>query len=86
MKAITVRDLPPRVAREIRNRAKKDHTSLNRAVIRLLEERLAGPLPEASEVRHHDLDFLYGAWSPEEADVFDESLSRQTAVDPELWQ
>ena len=85
MKAITVRNLPPRVARAVRQRAKKDHLSLNGAVIRLLEERLSEPSPEPSGIQD-DLDFLYGAWTKPEAQAFDESLSRQRAIDAELWK
>lgn len=85
MKPITVRNLPPKIARAIRERAKTDQTSLNGAVIRLLEERLGAP-PRRSTKRHHDLDFLYGTWTAEEADQFDDFLSGQRRIDPDLWQ
>jgi hypothetical protein len=87
MKAITVRNLPPYVAREVRRRAKQDRTSLNGAVIRLLEERLGAPsAPGSGKALHNDLDFLCGTWSKKEADEFDESLAHQRAIDPELWK
>ena len=38
MKAITLRNLPPEVARTVQLRAKQKKTSLNKAVIGLLEE------------------------------------------------
>ena len=85
MKAITLRNLPDAVARLIRHKAANEDISLNRAVIRVLEERLGlgGPLPEP---RHHELDALAGSWSEEEAQAFDRALAAQRAIDPELWK
>ena len=42
MGAITVRNLPPDLARAIRQKAKRERTSLNRTVISLLEEANPG--------------------------------------------
>ena len=87
MKAITVRNLPPRVAREVKRRAKEDSTSLNGAVLRLLEERLGMQVRGASgKTVHRDLDFLCGAWSEQEASEFDKSLASQRTIDTELWK
>ncbi len=87
VKAITVRNLPPTVAREIRRRAKQDRASLNRTIIRLLEERLGTLTAEdPRKVSHHDLDFLCGTWTKQEADQFDASLRHQRVIDPELWK
>ena len=80
--AITLRKLPPELQRRIRRRAKERGISLNRAVIELLEAN-TGRRPEPV---HEDLDFLVGAWSEEEADVFEQELSRQRETDPELWK
>jgi hypothetical protein len=87
VKAITVRNLPAHVAREVRRRAKQDRTSLNGAVLRLLEERLGAPSAAGpKKVLYHDLDFLCGTWTKEEADEFDASLTHQRTIDPELWK
>lgn len=89
MKAITLRNLPPAVSREIEERARKSGLSLNKTVLRLLEERLL-PKDTAGKAllggqRHHDLDDLAGAWSEEEAAEFDRALSDERRIDPELW-
>ena len=42
MKAITLRNLPPDVARTVQQRAKLKKTSVNKAVIELLEEPSGG--------------------------------------------
>jgi hypothetical protein len=86
VKAIIVRNLPPKVARAVRDRAKQDRISLGGAVIRLLEERIGSPVPNSSRMRDHDLDFVCGTWTREEADEFDKSLAAQRTIDPHLWQ
>ncbi|MBV8842493.1 MAG: hypothetical protein JO307_06755 [Bryobacterales bacterium] len=80
MKTIIVRNLPPGVTRAVLERARRDRSSLNAAVIRLLEERLGAPGQETAGPIHHDLDFLYGTWTPEEADIFDQDLAAQRAI------
>ena len=42
MNAITLRNLPPNLARIVQQRAKQKNTSVNKAVIELLEEPAAG--------------------------------------------
>ena len=38
MNAITVRNLPPAVAKAVKEKARKEKLSLNKAIVRLLEE------------------------------------------------
>lgn len=85
MKPITLRNLPPEVARRIRRKAEEEGISLNRAVIELLKEA-AGLGGKKKPRVHHDLDFLIGTWSKEEADAFDKALAEQRRIDPELWK
>lgn len=82
MKPMTLRRIPPAIARSIRRRAAEKRVSLNRAVLELLEEAVAGP---RRGVAHPDLDELFGVWSAEEAARFQKALGRQRAIDPELW-
>lgn len=85
MTAITLRNIPPKVQEAIRRRAGADGLSLNKAVIRMLEEA-AGQRTTARRELHHDLDHLAGTWSDEEAAAFDAALIEQRRVDPELWE
>lgn len=87
MRAITLRNVPPAVAREIEERSRELGLSLNKTVIRLLEERLlpARGSPLGSR-RYHDLDQLAGAWSAEEAAEFDRVVAEQRTVDEEIWR
>jgi hypothetical protein len=85
MKAITLRNIPPHVARLVERRARENKTSLNRAVVSLLEQ--ATPMRKNGKPKiHRDLDFLFGSWTKEEADAFDADLAEQRKIDPEVWQ
>ena len=84
LNAITVRNLPPAVARAVRDKARREKLSLNKAVVKLLEEATgAGP---ARKPVHHDLDHLAGTWSEEEFREFMECLHEQRRIDPEMWR
>jgi len=84
MSAITVRNLPPAVARAVRDKARKDKLSLNRAIVRLLEE--ATGEKGGKKVIHHDLDHLAGRWSEKEYQQFMVALREQRQIDPEMWK
>ncbi len=86
MKAITLRNLPPDVAKTIRQRARKNRTSVNKAVIALLEESLGKRPKDKEPVRYHDLDHLAGTWTKEEADKFEKLIAEQRTIDPKLWK
>lgn len=85
MKTITVRNIPPEVAKLIRERARKKRLSANRAVLDLLLDQ-AGHQAERGEQVHHDLDALAGTWSRREAEEFEKELSLQRTVDDRLWK
>jgi hypothetical protein len=84
MKAITLRKIPPELAKAIHRKAAGDKTSATRAVVHVLEESLG--LAKKKQVVHHDLDSLAGAWTKEEASVFEKGLRTQRRIDPELWK
>jgi hypothetical protein len=84
MTAITLRNIPPKLQETIRKRAGMDGLSLNKTVIRMLEEA-AGYRTAIGRGLHRDLDHLAGTWSEEEAAAFDAALAEQRGVDPELW-
>jgi hypothetical protein len=85
MNAITLRKLPPKVAEAVRKRAAERRTSLNRAVIGLLEESPT-VAPSAEPAEHHDLDVLCGAWSRAEFLMFERALEEQRRLDPDVWK
>jgi hypothetical protein len=85
LKTITIRNMPPRIERAVRQRARARRISANKAVIGLIEDHLGGSVAE-SEAEYHDLDDLAGVWNEREAGSFDASLARQRAIDKDLWK
>ena len=85
MNAITVRKLPPAVARAVKERARREKLSLNKAIVRLLEEA-TGSGGVTKKVVHHDLDQFFGTWTEQEADAFDKALREQRQLEPEMWK
>ena len=85
MGAITLRNLPPKVAKAIREKARRERLSMNKTVIKLLEEA-TGATRDVKRVVHHDLDRFFGTWTKEEADAFDEALREQRQIEPEMWK
>lgn len=85
MNAITVRNLPPAVARAVKEKARKEKLSLNKAIVKLLEEA-TGAGAGKRKVVHHDLDHLAGTWSESEYEEFMAALREQRQIDPEMWK
>ena len=85
MKTVTLRNIPPKLEQIIQDRGRVRRTSLNKAVIDLLEEHLGGAVtPPTSE--HLDLDNLAGIWSVAEANSFEKALAKQRTIDKDLWK
>lgn len=85
MKPITIRNVPDGVAHAIRKKAETEGTSLNKAVIGLLEQGLNSSGKRAKKPRR-DLSRFAGTWTKEEADEFDKVLGELRRIDPEVWQ
>lgn len=86
MKAVTLRNLPPELVRIIHRKATEKRTSVNKAVISLLEESVGVRGKKKNKPLHHDLDALAGAWTKKEAAAFDRALARQRAIEPDIWK
>ena len=87
MKAITLRNLPPDLVKAVRREAGRKRTSINKAVISLLESKAdVRKKRKARKVRHQELDALAGSWTKKEATEFDKTLTAQRSIDPELWK
>jgi len=86
MKQVTLRNLPPELVRIIRRKADEQRTSINKAVISLLEESVGIRGKKKDRPLYHDLDPLAGSWTKEEAAAFEKALARQRMIDPDLWK
>lgn len=87
MKQITIRGIPEAVEKVIKKEAARKKTSLNRALVSLLEKAAGTSAPDRKKpVRYTDLDHLAGLWAREEAAAFDEALDAQRTIDEGLWK
>jgi hypothetical protein len=51
MKSVTLRDIPPRLARAIEARARRDGNSASQGVLRILKEAVPQSLPKRKQAR-----------------------------------
>jgi len=83
MKHLTIRDVPPELARALEEEKKKRKQSLNRTVLDLLKQAL-GLVPWGAY--DNGLGRLAGTWSKEELEEFERNTSVFEQVDEELWR
>lgn len=87
MNQLTVRGLGNDLADRVQRLARRERTSLNQAVLKLLRKGVE--LEEASEGANtlgSSLDHLIGAWTRGEADEFDAALKEFEMVDAVKWE
>jgi hypothetical protein len=86
MNQLTIRGFDSRLERKIRQLARAEGISLNKAVLRLLRKGagLGHDGPEHEAVGD-SLDHLFGTWTEEEALEFDGAMEDLSKVDPEIW-
>jgi hypothetical protein len=85
MTALTLRQIPSPVEKAIREKAAREHVSLNKAVVGMLEESVSGRIKQQSQ-RYHDLDWLCGVWNKKQSDDFQKHLGTTRKIDPAMWQ
>ena len=83
MKQLTIRNVPPDLARALDKERRKRNSSLNRTVIELLGKAL-GLTPKGTY--HNGLEKLAGTWSQEEFEQFEQNIAVFEQVDEEMWR
>ena len=81
MPQYTIRNIPDSLDRELRDRAGRNKTSLNDAVIDVIKRGLG--VTETVHV-YNDLDDLAGSWQDD--DAFDRAIADQDTVDVDAWR
>jgi hypothetical protein len=82
---LTLRGLDRRLQREIRDLARRERISLNKAALRLLERGAGIGRPADADRIGPSLDHLIGTWTQADADAFLASIESCAQVDAELW-
>lgn len=86
MSQLTLRGLDRRLLQRIRELAKAERISLNKAALRLLEKGAGLTQVRGDDRIGHSLDHLIGTWTAAEAKSFEESIKSCEQIDPELWE
>ena len=81
MKALTIRNVPPALAKALDREKARRGASLNRTVIELLSQGLG-----VGVTRSNGLAALAGSWTEEELREFEEAVAPFASVDDELWR
>jgi hypothetical protein len=86
LKQLTLRGFDKPLERRLRDEARSDGSSLNRAALKLM--RRGAGLDHAAPVRGvgASLDHLIGTWSAEDARVMHEATRVFERVDEDLWR
>ncbi len=82
MKALTIRNVPRRLAEALERERRRRDESLNATVLDLLGRGL-GVGPEGP--RRNGLAKLAGTWTAEEQQEFDAAVAAFEAVDVDMW-
>ena len=83
MKALTIRNVDPALAKALERERKRRGDSLNQTVLEVLRQSL-GVSPGGH--RSNGLRELAGTWTAKDKAEFDAATQAFEAIDPELWR
>jgi len=87
MKQLTIRGFDEELSRRIRQLARREGISLNRAVLTLLRRGagLGRPVDDP-DIVGDSLDHLIGTWTAEQAAEMDRALEDFGRIDDDMWK
>ena len=83
MKALTVRNVPRKLADALARERRRRNQSLNQTVLEVLGEGLGLDSPEG---RRNGLSGLAGTWTPADLAQFNAAIAEHEQIDDELWK
>jgi hypothetical protein len=83
MRHLTIRHVPPELARALEEEKRRRGASLNRTVLDLLAQALGLTRPGR---RSNGLARFSGRWTQEEFEEFEKAVELTEQIDPELWR
>lgn len=87
VKQLTIRGFDDELARRIRKVARRNHVSLNQAVLKLLRKGAGlGENAGGEDVVGSSLDHLIGTWSSEEADAIERAIDDFEKIDESMGE
>ena len=86
MKTLTVRGIESELADTLKDMAKRQGKSVNQIVINALKKYSGFEKERKFTQVHHDLDDMFGKWTPEEFNEIQRKIDTERKIDPELWK
>ena len=85
MTTMTIRGLDDLTINALKEKAKKEGSSVNAALVKLLQEEL-GIKKKKRTVVYNDLDHLAGTWSDKDYKEFLQATADFAKIDENLWK
>ena len=84
MNTMTIRGLDDLTVKALKEKAKKEGSSINAALIKLVQENLG--IKKKRTVVYNDLDHLAGTWSDKDFKEFLQATADFEKIDKNLWK
>jgi plasmid stability protein len=85
MATMTLRGIDDAISGALKERARREDTSVNKVMLKILKESL-GIEKKKRNVVYDDLDHLAGTWSPNDLIEFQNAASAFEKVDEDMWK
>ena len=85
MTTMTIRGIDDAVSGALKEKARKEDTSVNTIMLRILKESL-GMEKKKRNVVYDDLDHLAGTWSQQDVAEFESATAVFEKVDEDMWK
>lgn len=85
MTTMTLRGIDETISAVLKEKARREDTSVNTVMLRILREGL-GIEKRKRNVVYDDLDHLAGTWSAEDAAEFERATAVFEKVDEDMWK
>ena len=85
MGEMTLRGVDDRMAKALKEKAKKDGNSVNATLIKILRESL-GMEKKKRNIVYDDLDHLAGTWTNKDYREFSKKIADFEMVDKKMWK
>lgn len=85
MSTMTIRGLDELTIKALKEKAKHEGTSVNAALVKLLQEEL-GLKKKKRTIVYNDLDHLAGTWSDKDYEEFQKKVKDFETIDETKWK
>lgn len=85
MATMTLRGIDDAISGALKEKARREDTSVNTVMLRILKESL-GIEKKKRNVVYDDLDHLAGTWSSHDLTEFEQATSLFEKVDEDIWK